>query len=420
MAKKGKTQSKEKSQVPKKVQQKQKEEEQQKQQLQKDTGSAPFCPCTVVFSILIALISLFIGYIMLSGATEVHHSILQNLDSTTRLPPNFLGIDGTFYKSNVTDLYIHYKEWAPNKNAKVYEDPNYNIDDEQMHYPRAIVVISPGRFLHSGSGFFDSFASRLAEEGAVAVFAFDQPGFGKSEGDRGYAESFDALLNESENFVKMARSKYPNIPTVCLGEDISAYTMAQLSYKRDLFNSEKVNDYKGKNVLCNGVAMFAPPSFGIVEKMYFKVNFVKKIIDFMAEKLPKMPVPIFYTNSMLTTDKSVASIFGNDKFTSRFIKMRTFKMMMDARMELFDHPEKIKSTLEIVHGMNDTLTDDAYNQAIIAGASHVFKSASVIEKAKHFLVADKEVGERTYDEFSDWLRLAIYNMVDDFVYEDDD
>lgn len=393
-----------------------KKEEEKEKEVSKATQNLTFCPCRVALGVVALLISILIGYILLTGATQSSHSILLNLDTTTRLSPEFLGIDGAFYKSNISGLYIHHKEWKPNRNANVYADPEYNIDDEQLRYPRAIVVISPGRYLHS-EGWFDSFASRLAEEGAVAVFAFDQPGFGKSEGDRGYAESMDTLVDEAESFVRAARAKYPGVPTVCLGEDIGAYTMAQLSYKKKLYSDEeaKIQSTNGKkNILCNGVAMFAPPKFGIIEKLYVKSEFFKKVINFLSERVPKLPVPVYYPNFMLTSDPEVSKLFANDKFASKMMRVRTLKLMMDARNEIREHPEKITATLEIVQGMNDTLTDDAYNQAIVEGATHVFKSVGITEKAKHFVVTDKGTKDKTYSEFVDWLRLAIYNMVEDF------
>ena len=408
----------------KKVQQSKKEEEKKKevptsevpQEPSKPAESPAFCPCKIAMSVVMLLISILVGYILLTGATHATHSVLLNLDSTTRLSPEFLGVDGTFYKSNVTGLYIHHREWVPSRSASVYADPECNIDDEQLRYPRAVVVISPGRYLHSG-GWFDHFAQRLANEGAVAVFAFDQPGFGKSEGDRGYAESFDALIDEAEAVVRMARAKYPGIPTVCLGEDIGAYTMAQLSYRKPLHAGEEAGS-KGingkKNILCNGVAMFAPPQFGVIEKLYLKSNLFRKIINFMSEKVPKLPVPVYYPNFMLTSDAGVSSKLASDQFSSKMMRIRTLKMMMDARNEIREHPEKITATLEIIRGMNDTLTDDDYNQAVVEGAKHVFKSMGITEKAKHFLFTDENTRDKTYAEFADWLRLAIYNMVEDF------
>ena len=391
-------------------------EEPSNEEVSKTTENLTFCPCKIALSVVALLISVLIGYILLTGATQSSHSVLLNLDTTTRLSPEFLGIEGDFYKSNISGLYIHHKEWKPNRNANVYADPEYNIDDEQLRYPRAVVVISPGRYLHS-EGWFDYFASRLAEEGAVAVYAFDQPGFGKSEGDRGYAESFETLIDEAESFVKMARAKYPGVPTVCLGEDIGAYTMAQLSYRKSLYSEEegKLKIANGKkNILCNGVAMFAPPKFGLIEKFYLKYDFFKKFVDFLSEKVPKLPVPVYYPNFMLTFDSDVSKQFSNDKFASKMMRIRTLKLMMDARKEILDHPEKITATLEIVQGMNDTLTDDAYNQAVVEGAKHVFKSVGIPELTRHFVITDKDTRDKTYSEFVDWLRLAIYNMVEDF------
>lgn len=383
-------------------------------------NTASKCPCGIVFSVIFLLLSILIGCIFFFGMTQSVHSVLTSPEGSARLSPNFLGIEGDFYLSNVTGLYIHHREWKPNKDAKVYSDPEYNIDDEQMRYPRAVVVISPGRYLHAN--WFDNFATRLAEDGAVAVLAFDQPGFGKSEGDRGYAKSMKTLIDEAEAVVRMARAKYPGVPTVCLGEDIGAYTMAQLASKRTLYGkSEPVNEkVHGKNILCNGLAMFAPPSFGVVEKLYFNSEIARKVISFIAEKVPKLPVPVYYSNSVLTADPKVAARFSRDEFASKMFRVRTLKLMLDAKRELLEHPERITSTVELIQGMNDTLTDTVYNHALVAGASNMLKSTGITERSKHFLVTDEGTSDRTLAEFNDWLRLAIYNMVEDFPNEDDD
>ena len=371
------------------------------------------CPCSIVLSVLVVLLAILTGYIFLSGATYAEQSVLRNPDGASRMSPNFLGVEGDFYKSNVSGLYLHHRYWAPNKNASVYSDPEYNIDSQQMRYPRAIVVLTPGRYLHASSGWLDNFAGRLANEGAVAVFAFDQAGFGKSEGDRGYAQSFETLLDEAEAFVRMARAKFPGVPTVCAGEDISAYTMAHLSFERPLFGK---NDVKanGKNILCNGVAMVAPPNFGFIEALYNRYSLVRKIVNLASTYIPKLPVPVYYPMSMLTADKDVAAAFAADKYASRMFRVRTLKIMMDAKKALLDQSKKITAILEIVQGQNDTLTSDAYNQAVLAGAKSLFKSVGIIKKSKHFLLTDKDARDETYSEFTDWLRLAIYNMVEDF------
>ncbi|MBN2307972.1 MAG: alpha/beta fold hydrolase, partial [Candidatus Hydrogenedentes bacterium] len=80
--------------------------------------------------------------------------------------------------------------------------------------PRAAVVIVHGYGHHCGS--FAEVAARLTACG-YAVFAFDQRGFGKSEGKRGYIASFDQTLADLDTYLAHITADVAGLPLFLMG-----------------------------------------------------------------------------------------------------------------------------------------------------------------------------------------------------------
>ena len=69
-----------------------------------------------------------------------------------------------------------------------------------------MVILFHGMTSHTNEGVY--LAKRLAQKG-YEVVGFDQRGFGKSGGHRGYIKDFDTILSDSNRFVELVRNNYP-------------------------------------------------------------------------------------------------------------------------------------------------------------------------------------------------------------------
>lgn len=94
-------------------------------------------------------------------------------------------------------------------------------------------MLMHGMTSHTNEGSY--VALRLAKAG-FEVVGFDQRGFGKSEGTRGFMQNFDILLKDTEYFVKIVRETYPDSKLFLLGLSLGglASYAVSLSLKDDI------------------------------------------------------------------------------------------------------------------------------------------------------------------------------------------
>ena len=78
---------------------------------------------------------------------------------------------------------------------------------------------------HTNEGAY--LAKRLAERG-YEVVGFDQRGFGKSGGIRGYIKEFATIQNDSNRFLDLIRKHYPDKKLFILGLSLGGLTSYSL------------------------------------------------------------------------------------------------------------------------------------------------------------------------------------------------
>lgn len=66
------------------------------------------------------------------------------------------------------------------------------------------------------TGIFVELAKNLSKNGYVFT-GFDQRGHGKSEGERGYIDSYKEVMKDCENFITEVTKLYSNVPVYLLG-----------------------------------------------------------------------------------------------------------------------------------------------------------------------------------------------------------
>lgn len=104
---------------------------------------------------------------------------------------------GKFLGAVETELY--YQSWHPNL------------------APRATVVIVHGLGAHSG--IFDNLAEFLGDR-CLAVYALDLRGHGRSQGQRGYINSWSEFRQDLNAFLDLVATKENNLPLFLLGQSL--------------------------------------------------------------------------------------------------------------------------------------------------------------------------------------------------------
>ena len=77
-----------------------------------------------------------------------------------------------------------------------------------------VIVIVPG--FNSHGGYYSWVADRLVENG-FAAYAIDLQGRGRSDGKRFFVSSFDDYVSDVNEFIKLIKSKEPDLPVFILG-----------------------------------------------------------------------------------------------------------------------------------------------------------------------------------------------------------
>lgn len=104
---------------------------------------------------------------------------------------------GTFLGAAAGKLY--YQSWHPNSKT------------------RAVVAIVHG--LGGHSDLFDNLVEFLSDR-AIAVYSFDLRGHGRSEGQRGYINSWSEFREDLRAFLQLVATQEPNLPLFLLGQSL--------------------------------------------------------------------------------------------------------------------------------------------------------------------------------------------------------
>ncbi len=199
--------------------------------------------------------------------------------------------------------------------------------------PRAVLVIVHGFNSHSGQYLWA--ADRFAASG-YAVYALDQRGRGKSEGDRFYVERVEDYVDDVATFVALAKSREPRLPIFVLGH--SAGGVISCVYALD---HQKEID----GLICESFAFKVPAP-----------ELLLKTVKWLAGRFPRLPV-LKLPNKGFSRDAKVVESMNKDPLIAKEIQPAiTVAAMLRANERLEREFARIKLPVLILHGAADTVT----------------------------------------------------------------
>jgi len=199
--------------------------------------------------------------------------------------------------------------------------------------PRAVLVIVHGFNSHSGQYLWA--ADRFAASG-YAVYALDQRGRGKSEGDRFYVEKVEDYVDDVATFVALAKSREPRLPVFVLGH--SAGGVISCVYTLD---HQKEID----GLICESFALKVPAP-----------ELLLKTVKWLAGRFPRLPV-LKLPNTGFSRDAKVVESMNKDPLIAKEIQPAiTVAAMLRANERLESEFPRIRLPVLILHGAADTVT----------------------------------------------------------------
>lgn len=250
--------------------------------------------------------------------------------------------------------------------------------------PKHVLCITHGLGEHSGR--YEAFAKYLNAR-SIAVVAFDLRGHGQSQGKRGHAANFEAVLSDVEEMLKFARAEYNDLPMYLYGHSL------------------------GGNIVANFVQSMKSTELAgfILSSPFFKVAFEPpawkaKLAGAVRSLLPSLTQPTELEVDALSRLHEEVKKYQDDPLVHDKISVRLFLESTAFGQKALDRMEELPINGLVYHGTEDRITS--------CEASKEFSERNAT-KVKWYPF------EGGYHELhNDECKDEVYNLVSEFVSRD--
>jgi len=187
--------------------------------------------------------------------------------------------------------------------------------------------------------------ANFLNENGVAVVSFDHRGHGKSEGKKGHAPNYEALLDDVGLALSKTAELFPKIPIFLYGHSM------------------------GGNVVLNYALRRKPNVKGIIASSpWLNLAFEPSKIDLTLAKFMINIYPSFTQNSKLdataiSRDAKEVEKYKNDPLVHDLISPAFFLGAFEAGNYALEHASEMAYSLLIYHGTKDRLTSHDASKA---------------------------------------------------------
>jgi len=251
--------------------------------------------------------------------------------------------------------------------------------------PRGVVCLIHGFGEHVGR--YTHVAAQLAEAG-FSVFGFDQRGHGRSPGRRGYAKSYDQLLDDIDAAVGQARKFVPGVP--CF---LWAHSMG---------GGEALNYLlRGRpNAAGLAGAVVTSPWLGLREP---PARYAHPVARLFARAWPTFAVGLAHERGRLSHDPAVDAAYFSDPYVHGKITAPLFLGLTRAGAWARNHADRLGRPLLLMHGTADQVTCPAATREFAASTPRGLCTFIPWEGLYHELHNEYE-GAEVVARGIDWMR----------------
>lgn len=234
---------------------------------------------------------------------------------------------------------------------------------------KGVVCLIHGFNEHSGR--YRHVAERLCQAG-YAMLSFDEFGHGRTEGKRGYAPSYDAMLDSVKIILDEANTRFPNTPIFLYGHSMGGAIVVNFILKRP-------SAIKG--------AIATAPLF----KLAFEPPAFKVFLAWMMKSIyPKFSEKANLDADAISRDKEEVRKYIADPYNHGRITAGLFFGMHKAGKWALAHANELKTPLLIMHGTADRLTSYEASKEFSEKASDQFLTFKSWEGYYHELHNEPE------------------------------
>lgn len=269
------------------------------------------------------------------------------------------------------------------RDSLVTED-GLSLHTQQWHPhapPKALVVLVHGYAEHCGR--YDHVARALTNQSA-AVFAYDQRGYGRSEGRRAYVDHFDTYLNDLDLFLERVRTNHPALPLFFFGHSMGGLVV--LKYVLD------------REVTPRGL-MLSAPALEINPGLAPLLRRFAQLLGRLAPTLPTTRSP----KGSISRDEEVVEEAQNDplNYDGR-VPARTGAEMLRAGAEVRSQLDAVTTPFLVFHGTADVLAIPEWSKRLYERAAAEDKTLKLYEGLYHETFNEPERGQ-VLSDLAAWL-----------------
>ena len=265
------------------------------------------------------------------------------------------------------------------KSANISLSDNTNIHKREwlIAVEKAHLLLVHGYAEHSGR--YDHFARFLNTKG-ISVTAYDQRGYGKSDGLKGYVDRFSTYVNDLKQIREQVKT-----PVFIMGHSMGGLVAAHY------VTAKMGDDIKG--LISASAALELDPNLSPI------LQALAPILGFLFPKLPTEKLDKTY----LTRDPKVLEDYMNDPLMYLGgTRARTGAEMLKAIKEIRLSFHKVDLPLLAIHGGGDKLTMPGGTKKLYADASSSDKSLKIYPDLYHELIHEPEK-DKIMDDIASWI-----------------
>jgi alpha-beta hydrolase superfamily lysophospholipase len=247
--------------------------------------------------------------------------------------------------------------------------------------PKAVLILAHGLAEHSNR--YVDIAKYFTTQG-FAVYALDHEGHGRSQGPRGYINSFDDFLTTLDAFLNQIAELHPTSKLFLVGHSMGGVISTAYLLK----HQEKLD-----GCILSGAALATSKSVGPVQRLLLRV---------LSILLPKLSVLKLEANDVCHDPKVVKAYRNDPRVFSGKIQLRLIAELLCTADHVLKNAANISLPMLILHGGDDKMASPEGSEKLYAGISSADKTLKIYPGLYHEIFFEPEKHE-IYAEIHTWL-----------------
>ncbi|MDR3576300.1 MAG: lysophospholipase [Anaerolineaceae bacterium] len=259
---------------------------------------------------------------------------------------------------------------------------------EPEHKVKAVVALVHGLGEHSGR--YQHVAEFLTQQN-YSLAGFDLRGHGRSEGIRGHAASYQAIMDDIEHFLKEVKKRYPGIPCFLYGHSLGGNLVLYFELDR--------------HPKINGIIATSPglgTAFAIPKTKLFFGKILYSV-------WPSLQMDNGLDTKALSHDPKIEQAYTHDPLVHHKISARLGLDLINSGEWIVKHAAEFSLPLLLMQGSADRIVNPQITSLFAEKVPANLITFKFMENYRHELHND-EGKEEVFQLMLSWLNLQAENI----------